>query len=92
MVLACSCALAAVSQFLAQGLTGKPDTAHSRMLPSQSHTLAAVLSSRSTCCGTRLLHGDFAVLVYPMELENIFGHLNPECRDFHDDPPSHTEW
>src|SRR5262249_46505310 len=35
--------------------------------------------------GHALLNDDFAVLVYPMQLENTFGQINPECRDFHDE-------
>src|SRR3989442_2802457 len=36
--------------------------------------------------GDALLDGDFAVLVDPMQLEDAFGHINPECRDCHDGP------
>src|SRR5262249_54055598 len=32
--------------------------------------------------GHPLVDGDFAVFIYPVELENIFGHINPACRSF----------
>ncbi len=31
----------------------------------------------------RAVMSDIAVLVYSMQLEDTFGQINPECRDFH---------